>query len=207
MILYGPAGTGKTSSRAHHRRGHPGPLRGGLGGHRRRRRAAQGDRGGERPARPDGPAHDPVHRRDPPLLQVAAGRAAARGRGPDRRPGRRDHREPVLRGERAADQPVARRRAGAARPTRTSARSCAGRSPTSAGLAGRFSSTPHAEDAIVLTAGGDARVALTTLELAVAMVSRRRRGCGGRRSRWTRCARRHRRASCPTTRRATSTTT
>jgi putative ATPase len=37
------------------------------------------------------------------------------------------------------------------------------------GLAGRVVLEPAAEDAIVLTAGGDARVALTTLELAAAM--------------------------------------
>jgi len=39
------------------------------------------------------------------------------------------------------------------------------------GLAGSVVLEPSAEDAIVLTAGGDARVALTTLELAVAMVA------------------------------------
>jgi putative ATPase len=37
------------------------------------------------------------------------------------------------------------------------------------GLGGRVELDPAAQDAIVLTAGGDARVALTTLELAVAM--------------------------------------
>ena len=36
------------------------------------------------------------------------------------------------------------------------------------GFAGRVSATPEAENAIVVTAGGDARVALTTLELAAA---------------------------------------
>lgn len=34
------------------------------------------------------------------------------------------------------------------------------------GLAGRVAMTPEAEDAVIVTAGGDARVALTTLELA-----------------------------------------
>lgn len=38
------------------------------------------------------------------------------------------------------------------------------------GLAGSVALEPDAEDAIVLTAGGDARVALTTLEMAAAMV-------------------------------------
>ena len=47
----------------------------------------------------DGPAHDPLPRRDPPLQQGAAGRAAARGRGGPAHADRRDDREPVLRGE------------------------------------------------------------------------------------------------------------
>jgi putative ATPase len=39
------------------------------------------------------------------------------------------------------------------------------------GFGGALSLTPEAEDAIVLTAGGDARVALTTLELSAAFVA------------------------------------
>ena len=49
--------------------------------------------GGERPA------DDPLPRRDPPLQQGAAGRAAARRRGRPRDADRRDDREPVLRGQ------------------------------------------------------------------------------------------------------------
>ena len=46
-----------------------------------------------------GPAHDPLPRRDPPLQQGAAGRAAAGRRGRARDADRRDDREPVLRGQ------------------------------------------------------------------------------------------------------------
>ena len=49
------------------------------------------------------PPHGAVHRRGAPLLQDPAGQPAVRGRGPDRQPDRRDHREPVLlRGQPAA---------------------------------------------------------------------------------------------------------
>ena len=46
-----------------------------------------------------GNAHDPLPRRDPPLQQGAAGRAAAGGRGGSRDADRRDDGEPVLRGQ------------------------------------------------------------------------------------------------------------
>ena len=114
MILYGPAGTGKTIARAHHRRGHAGALRGGLGGHRRRRRAAQGDRRRARPARLLGAAHDPVRRRDPPVQQVAAGRAAARGRGPHRRA--RSARRPRTRSSRSTRRSSAARASSSCTP-------------------------------------------------------------------------------------------
>ena len=58
-----------------------------------------------RERRAAGPRDDLLPRRDPPLQQGPAGRAAARGRG---RPGdadRRDDREPVLRGQQRADLP------------------------------------------------------------------------------------------------------
>jgi putative ATPase len=47
------------------------------------------------------------------------------------------------------------------------------------GLAARFVVDPAAENAIVLSAGGDARVALTTLELAVAMAAVGAEGAAG----------------------------
>ena len=54
---------------------------------------------GARAARHRRPAHDSLPRRDPPLQQGAAGRAAAGGRGGPRDADRRDDGEPVLRGE------------------------------------------------------------------------------------------------------------
>ena len=62
--------------------------------------------GGRRPrcgSGAHGAGHDPVPRRDPPVHQVPAGRAAAVGRDRAARPHRRHHREPVLRGQPAAD--------------------------------------------------------------------------------------------------------
>ena len=47
----------------------------------------------------NGAADDPLHRRDPPLQQGAAGLGAARGRGRPRDADRRDDREPLLRGQ------------------------------------------------------------------------------------------------------------
>ena len=60
-------------------------------------------------------AHDPLPRRDPPLQQGAAGRAAAGGRGRRRDADRRDDREPVLRGQLGAALAHADLRARAAR--------------------------------------------------------------------------------------------
>ena len=60
------------------------------------------------------PADDPVPGRDPPLQQGAAGRAAAGGRVGADHADRRDHREPVLRGQLGAALAVRAVRAGAA---------------------------------------------------------------------------------------------
>ena len=77
-------------------------LRGALGGRGGARRGPRGD--GARPrAPPRRPPHDLLPRRDPPLQQGPAGRAAARGRGGPGRARRRDDREPVLRGQLGAD--------------------------------------------------------------------------------------------------------
>src|SRR3954465_14133467 len=114
MILYGPPGSGKTtlarmlaeysdsafeelSAVEAGRAG--GGARGGRGG-------ARGVGGGEAPPPrppPRRPPHDLLPRRDPPLQQGPAGRAAARGRGRARRARGRDDREPVLRGQLRAD--------------------------------------------------------------------------------------------------------
>ena len=115
-------------------------------------------------------AHHPVRRRDPPLQPQPAGCAAPRRGGPRARAGGRHHGEPLLRGELGAHQPFAR--CGAARAVRraTSA-SCVDRAVADErGLGGRYRLDARARDAIVLLAGGDGRAALTTLELAAGMV-------------------------------------
>ena len=66
--------------------------------------------GGQRP--PDAP----LHRRDPPLRQAAAGLRPARGRGRPRDADRRDDREPVLRGQPGAPLALHGDRARAADP-------------------------------------------------------------------------------------------
>ena len=76
-------------------------LRGALGRQRGPRRGARGDRA-RPPAAPDRPPDDLLPRRDPPLQQGPAGRAAARGRGRAGDADRRHHREPVLRGQQRA---------------------------------------------------------------------------------------------------------
>ena len=115
-ILYGPPGSGEDDAGAD--RGADGRrrLRGGVGGERRQSGDPRGDRAGAGAAALLGPADDPLPRRDPPLQQGPAGRAAAGGRGRAPDPDRGDHREPLLRGERRADLPQPGLRAGAAVP-------------------------------------------------------------------------------------------
>ena len=60
-------------------------------------------------------AHDPVHRRDPPLQQEPAGRGAAARRERHGHADRRDDREPVVRGQRRAAVAGARVHAARAR--------------------------------------------------------------------------------------------
>ena len=74
------------------------------------------------------------------------------------------------------------------------------------GYADRVVVEPDAAEHIVLTAGGDARVALTTLEIGATLRRRRRDGRAHRRRSST-CARRRGHASCRTTRPVTCTTT
>ena len=70
-----------------------------LGGQLGYRGRARRDQGRARSAHPRPGAHDPLHRRDPPLQQGAAGRPAAGHRRRRRDAHRRHHREPLLRGQ------------------------------------------------------------------------------------------------------------
>ncbi len=99
MILWGPPGSGKTTLAEVIARATSSTLRRPVGGHRpasptcarsSTRRAASGQ------------PHDPLHRRDPPLQQGPARRGAAPRRGRHGDADRRDHREPVVRGQRGA---------------------------------------------------------------------------------------------------------
>ncbi len=95
----GPAGQRQDDHRAPAGRGDRPRLRAALGRVFRRRRPAQGVRAGARPAR-GGRGHASLRRRDPPLQPRPAGRVPALCRGRHGDPGRRDHREPVLRAQR-----------------------------------------------------------------------------------------------------------
>ena len=111
------------------------------------------------PARPS--ADDPVPRRDPPLQQGPAGRAAAGRRGGPADADRRDHREPRVRGQRRAALAHARVRAAGAQ--RRGARRAAARAlPRSAAV------DDEAIEFLAARSEGDARTALNALELAVA---------------------------------------
>ena len=106
-----PAGDGEDDDRADRRRADRCRVRGDLGGLGPCRRRARRDRPGARPARRERPQDDPLHRRDPSLQQGAAGLGAARRRGRPGHADRRDHGEPVLRGERRAALALHRDRA------------------------------------------------------------------------------------------------
>ncbi len=113
-ILYGPPGAGKTTlARIAACRG-GGGVRGGVGGQRRESRDPRGDRAGSGAPAGRRAADDPLPRRDPPLQQGAAGRAAAGGRGGAADPDRGDHREPLLRGQLGAALALPDLRAAAA---------------------------------------------------------------------------------------------
>ena len=106
-------------------------VRGAVGGLGDGEGRARGAGAGAGAARHDRAAHDPLPRRDPPLQQGAAGRAAARRRVGARDADRRDDREPVLRGQLRAHLPHAGVRARAADAGgdggRRPARPCGGR--------------------------------------------------------------------------------
>ena len=119
-----------------------------------------------------GAGHDPVPRRDPPLQQVPAGRAAARGRGRHGRAHRRDHGEPVLRAQRPAAQPLD------PVPLRAARRRRAARAASQRGARQPRASSvdDEAVDALVAARRRRRARAAHTLEVA-----RRARPCGQRR--------------------------
>ena len=118
-------GSGKTTLArlvaAHAQRG----VRGALRGQRRARGGARGDRARRRAAARRPASDDLLPRRDPPLQQGPAGRAAAGGRGGPGHADRGDDGEPVLRGQLRAALARAGLRA-AARWTPTTSRPCCG---------------------------------------------------------------------------------
>ena len=165
------------------------------------RRGARGDRARPRAPRRGGRAHDLLPRRDPPLQQGPAGRAAARGRGGPGHADRRDDREPVLRGQlRAA---LARAGLRAARADRRGRRGAA--APRARrGECGAARSTTTCID-VPRRALRRRRAHRAQRARARAATTRRARASARRRSPTprTRCSAR----PCSTTRAATSTTT
>ena len=88
----------------------------------------------------------------------------SRGRGPDRQPDRRDHREPVLLRRQPAAVPQPRAGPAAAQRRRHPRRARAARSPASAASTAPSPSPRRPRTHLLRVAGGDARKALTALE-------------------------------------------
>ena len=137
IILWGPPGTGKTTLAriiADTTKARFVSFSAVLAGHQGNPR---GHGRGRAPPAVDRPPHDRVHRRDPPLQQGAAGRVPAARRGRRHRAHRRDHREPVVRGQRRAA--VALEGVRAARPDRRGGRGdpARARSPTPSAASAR----------------------------------------------------------------------
>ncbi len=116
--LLGPTGHRQDHAGPGRRRQHQACVRADERGQRRRQGCTRGDRAGAAANRRARSRHDPVPRRDPQVQQVAAGRAAAGGRGRHADDDRRDDREPVLRGQPTAAQPQHPVPPRAARPRR-----------------------------------------------------------------------------------------
>ncbi len=198
MILWGPPGTGKTTIArllAERVQLHFEQLSAVFSGVAD---LQEGVRGGRAAPAQAGAGHAAVRRRDPPLQPRPAGRLPARRRGRHRHPGRRHHREPLLRTERraavalpgAGAAPAGRRRAGKpAGPRRGRARRA------------RCRWTPEARAALRAMADGDGRYLLNLAE-EIVRAARRQAARPGRR--WRRRCSGARRS---TTRTGKSTTT
>ena len=166
MLLYGPPGTGKTTLAT--------LVAGSTGRHFAQLSAVSAGVKEVRAVIADAAARlrstgeqtvlfiDEVHR----FSRTQQDSLLGRGRGPDHRADRGDHREPVLLRRLAAVVPVAGAAAAAADRRRRSA-SLVDRAVTDErGLAGAFTITDEARAHLVALAGGDARRALTALEAA-----------------------------------------
>lgn len=169
VILFGPAGTGKTSIGARHRQFHERRLRRGLGGFGNRRRLAPRDQGGRGASARLQAAHHSVHRRDTPFLPLAArclGLHAV------------EDRIVILIGA-TTENPffevnsalISRSRIVELKPIGNHGIKMLVKRAIEdeRGLASEYTISDEALNAIVITAGGDARTALTTLELAAAL--------------------------------------
>ena len=99
MILYGPPGTGKTTLARIAAAGAGAAFEEASAVNAGRAEVREVIARAEERRRASGDGHDLLPRRDPPIQQGTAGRAAARGRGGAAGADRGDHREPVLRGQ------------------------------------------------------------------------------------------------------------
>ena len=151
------------------------------------------------------PADDLLPRRDPPLQQGPAGRAAAGGRGGPGDADRGDHREPLLRGQLGAAL-AARRSTSSGRSAREEIEELLRRALARSRARHRRRRPRSPDEALELLAarsGGDARVALAALERAVETAQAAGETRSTSRRPRTRCSARR----CSTTARATGTTT
>ena len=169
VIFYGPPGTGKTTLArllAQESRSQFQQLSAVASGVKELREvlAAAADR-----LAADGRRTLLVHRRDPPLQQGPAGRALARCGGGRGDPGGRHHGESFLHHQQRRWSAAAGSSSSSRSPATTSRRCCTGRRPTpSAGwAAARSSSHDDALDFLAETSDGDARRALSALEVGV----------------------------------------
>ena len=169
LIFYGPPGTGKTTLAqviANSTKSHFITMNAVLAGVKELRESIEVAKEEPGPLRP---AHHAVRRRGAPLEQGPAGRAAAVGGERHGHPGRRDHREPLLRGQPRPRQPQQDLPAQAAHgggPARGRARRRQ-RSPSAGTARGRSRSPRRPLDHLVKISNGDARSLLNALELAV----------------------------------------